>query len=256
MKQAFILIGLPASGKTHTAKEMGLPVFPLDKKGVERLKTFPLKNEIVIDGLITTKKQQEKIVSILNARGFELFTFIFFKEDKIQCLKNDRYRGRPLSAQADITALSLDFVSLNQLAMKFPKAFFSYQEKEVWKCPEEPSDSELKLPSSAAKALMRNEKLRSKEWQTGGVRGNCYDDEKYVLEAEYFSQTDWINGELLQLGLPAIINLSLFDKLVNRGLMIQEEYSEHGYYGTRIDYAYWEISIDKLISFLKEENII
>ena len=103
-----ILVGLPGSGKTTYALDCNYFTFNSDNfKGILQdlvIYCNTLNKDFILDGLFLTQKTQQYLYNNLNYN----IKFVYFIENRQQCILNDQKRNRIKSSKQIILNAPLD----------------------------------------------------------------------------------------------------------------------------------------------------
>lgn len=281
-----ILVGLPGSGKTHYAKEIGAvtdSLFSFEQKNLmyvnfdedvscrraprsfkQILNDYEMGYWIlhrnanwthwIFDGLFLTNAVQRKlvievkdIVSKYHIDDNITIQFVYFKEDRETCLFNDSFRNR--EKLADITIKSADYEKPNivELQKDFPQFKFNLIEKDVHKM--NTYERLFKMHESYEKENV----MRSDEWCLGGTWGD-YQGNSGTIGAEE-QPTEFEKFDDLLTDICPNITMLQYKKLYRNCVTTETRY-ESDYYGGSCEYAYYECDLRKLYNMLVEMNLI
>ena len=103
-----ILVGLPGSGKTTYALSYNQFIFNSDnfKSTLQNLVIYcnTLNKDFILDGLFLTQKIQQYLYNNLNYN----IKFVYFAENRQQCILNDQKRNRIKYSKQTILNAPLD----------------------------------------------------------------------------------------------------------------------------------------------------
>lgn len=285
-----ILMGLPGSGKTTWAKEyyeknhnkkgdkrIIINIFDLDKILEDyRMDYDNMTMYDVIDHAISRnmgsafRRQQYEF----NQIGFEyIFDGLYTRMEEIDytinelkkaydefgshatvdviihrwtpniefCLSNDAGR-REKSSEITIKNATVEYVDVNQFIEKYGGNFsFCVEVHEV-----------IKATDKQKFICKYGKEIRSKNWTTGGMWGDCWGNEGTVSPEPVAPFT-----ELDEILLKVCPNLSYLEyKVMSDKLIHQANKTSYGYYGSYEEYSYWYINAEELYDYLYEKNII
>lgn len=279
-----ILVGLPGSGKTYYATHMERepnvwvrhidldeyhPVHPgisaiLKKHGIY-YEVFMLHHTslLIFDGLLTTNVNQEKIVDewidIFNSEDPDKMSstnikFIFFKENREACLRNDSFRDKERSAYITIKQMPLERPNIEKLKEKYNDKRFTFEieEKEVHEMTQ--YEGTLKpLKNKYWSKKLGYDTMTSDSWRTGGEICS-YDGWSSEVEPEKAPQCFAEFDDLLEKLCPNISFLT-YKKIYNECVTIQDDY-EQDYYGGTQYYSVYCCNLDRLYEMLKERGYL
>lgn len=277
-----ILIGLPGSGKTHYAKELGAKpgLFSCDHKNVQyvdfdkerrtsrtidgTLHDYEMGywilhrntnwNHWVLDGLFLTNAAQHNVIlaikNIVDKHRIDdklTIQFVYFKEDRDACIYNDQIRNREKLADITIKTADYEKPNIEELQKDFPEFNFKLVEKEVHKM--NTYESLFKIHESC----MKDDVMCSETWCLGGTWGDYHGNTGNVgaePQPTEFADLDDLLTELC----PNITFLQ-YKKLYRECVTVKTEY-EHDYYGGSWENAYYECDLRKLYQLMVEMNLI
>ncbi len=275
-----ILVGLPGSGKTHYAEEIGgssvvysmqnIRYIDFDRELIYKY-TFPqilrancmaydiqqrknLYNHWIFDGLFLTNVIQHQLVHAIkeqldkrNIKRNITIQFVYFIEDRETCLINDAIRNRDKLADITIKSAKFEKPNINELKKDFPKFNFTIIEKEVHKM--NTYEKLFKIHESYAK----NDIMKSESWSLGGSWGDCWGNHGTIeadKQPESFKEFDDLLIELCP-----NIGFLQYKKLYNKTVSIHT-WDEHDYYGGCRQNAEYECDLYKLYTMMVEMNLI
>lgn len=270
MKQKTITIlwGLPGSGKTTYAEsQSNTYVIDCDSLAENSKNSFDLLNKlsdkvvnahynqnIIIDGLITKNKQAKDIMEAIEAKNTYfnfIWNIVYWAEDRVSCLENDRGRRKISSAN-----------SINTIEFEKPKADILGIKQERISKRKIVRISLDKIWANNSNVFteeeLSNGKVVSDYWCTGGVTGgSCWDegpeDPHYARKADTPLEFDRFD-EILEKLIPDI-GFFKYRKIKAKCVELKERH-ENDYYGNYSDYANWECDIKKLYDELVSMELI
>lgn len=253
-----ILCALPGGGKTTYAFEQ-LKLNP---------KTFIVKDEwsihdswiwqsklrdairyndhelIIVDGLWLTKQKQKDVISVIKNALFDhtqsSIKFVCWEPDVEACLHNDLGR-RSISSSTTIKRSKVHIPSSED---KYGMPFSVVMRKTI-KSSEDKRDFLKSIGSDS-------DYIRSEEWCLGGSTGNCWNNRKVHYDSEPQKEFEELD-KVLEIVWPDISYLEY--KKLNKSIVSIEERYEHDYYAAGVTYAYWQVSLDDLYSYIKENKV-
>ena len=266
-----ILSGLPGSGKTTFAKELGKQskntcvihlddvkdsLFYVKNKTIETLVQKGLcqrtkeTNRIVLDGLFLTNQDLLKAISaVANCYNSVEVTIHRWDEDRDACVKNDGGRREVSSVTTILNATyeTPDVEMLNkELAEQNTKIIDIVNHKVQLK-------PDWILHFRAHTWCDEDGKMRSQKWCTGGAYGNCWDSHLSPVSPDdplTFTQLD----ELLEKVAPSITFLHY--KKIEKECVSTEESYDRDYYGGGTTHLNWVCDLPKLYKMLNEFGYI
>ena len=281
-----ILVGLPGSGKTHYAKEIGAvtdSLFSFEQKNLMYInfdedvayrrapRTFKeilnshemgywilhrnvYWNHWVFDGLFLTNDVQRKIVleikNIVDKHHIDdniVIQFVYFKEDREACLFNDSFRNREKLADITIKSAYYEKPNIDELQKDFPQLKFNLIEKEVHKM------NTYERLFKVRESYQKSDVMRSDEWCLGGTWGD-YQGNSGTIGAEE-QPTEFEKFDDLLTDICPNITMLQYKKLYRNCVTTETRY-ERDYYGGSCEYAYYECDLRKLYNMLVEMNLI
>lgn len=277
-----ILVGLPGSGKTHYAKELGAEPggFSCNHKNVQyvdfdkerrtprtiedTLHSYEMGywilhrnsnwNHWVFDGLfLTNAAQRNAIIAIKNiVKRYHIdekinIQFVYFIEDRETCLFNDSCRNR--GKLADITIKSADYEKPNikELQNDFPEFTFNLIEKEIHKM------NTYERLFKVRESYQKSDVMRSETWCLGGTWGDYQGNTGNVgADAQ---PTEFAELDDMLLEICPTMSILQYKKIYRECVTVETEY-EHDYYGGSWENAYYECDLRKLYNLLVEMNLV
>ena len=275
-KTVHILIGLPASGKSHftfnsdLGKIKSTKVLDLDRYfGKEtqmmehvgsqlsylsqsRAYYSPYITALILDGLFLSMSDVRRVLDLMkevnnrNIRNqIDNVVLHYWEEDREACLFNDRGRREKSSTQLITKGELMPKPDIKQLNSDYEYTITVESHFVTRK-------DEIELFKDTYCLNKNSEYLKSCQWSTGGAHGNCWDD-----SMSYSSGDEPLEFEELDVLLESIcpdISFLTYKKI--KALANIEEYTDSEYYGGYTNYQYWKISIKALYAKLEELGIL
>lgn len=279
-----ILVGLPGSGKTYYAEHVkhdkkvyfyhmdfdkyqnaypGIGTILRKDWAYDEVFLFNSISHLVFDGLFTTNKAQMKIIQ----EWIDLFDqedehkmskcnikFVFFKENRKACLKNDSFRDKKRSASITIKHSLLEKPDIELFKEKFndERITFEIEEREVYEMSN--YEGTLKpLRNQYWSSKLGHDTMTSEEWRTGGTLCS-YDGWESEVEPEKQPQSFKEFDDLLEELCPGISFLT-YKKLYNECVTIEDGY-ENDYYGGTQYYSVYCCNLELLYEMLKARGYL
>lgn len=281
-----ILVGLPASGKTHYAQTANngkkfLSTYnektcyiDFDRdynknKSIEtilRQSDFPRGiqqhnlswNHWIIDGLFLTNESQKNLVAAMfttckMCRIFDDFImnirFVYFKENREACLFNDSIRDPERHAHITIQNAKLEHPKLKELSEQFGYPYFDFIIKELEVHQMNEYESKFKIHEFYEEPNI----MRSEEWCNGGTWGNYLGDSGTIDAEDKPSEFKELDDLLLDIC--PNITLLQYKKLYRETVSIGER-DDSDWYGGHCTYSYYKCDLKKLYDLLTEMKLI
>lgn len=273
-----ILMGLPGSGKSYWAKKYqnsNKRIFIIDMDKHIDKKTNQYKSAamicsyynldlyvrdgytLVFDGLFTTNKNVaeflEQLSNYLNnfssiLKNITLNVYIhYWNEDREQCIKNDEYRDREISATSDIQHMPYDKLDMKYLKDKLMDKHIYLMDPKIHEVKHLNTYDQYFDPLNT-----KDDMYYSSTWDTGGHWGDCWGNEGSVSAEPQpeFEEFDI----LLEKVAPNITHLQY--KRLYRECVTIEEGTDYGYYGSYTYYNRYVLDLKKCYEMLKEMGYI
>jgi predicted kinase len=267
-RKVMLLMGLPGSGKTtfanSYAKENWMAkVISLDDYRNMSTKSLSdllkhvfykvpiydrVEKTIIIDGLFLTNEDLVEALRVISdeyPKGVDV-EIHYWKEDRETCLKNDGGR-RELPSSQTIQKAKYEQPNLELLNSKkesFPTITnISTKEHCVILKPN------WNVYFNNYTKVKSNGILKSSEWCTGGMMGNCWDDTMVPYDPDEPNDFEELDS-LLEQTCPQLTFLQY--KKIWRECVTLEENRQSEYYGGYSTYMHYECKLEKLYNLLDE----
>lgn len=242
-------MGLPGSGKTHFRKtELPEDCIVVDEVPVSEYNPRHYQpfwsyswNELCYDGLVLTIEDLTSLIQKFERfckKETIKFVIHYWKEDRKQCLVNDKCRARePYNSKATILGAKFDMITPEMMGDKCQIIYHDVHKV---------NDLEKILPEEDY--LDGQKILKSDTWTKGGRWGNYRGETGDLIPDEEpdFTQLD----EVLEKLCPDISFLG-YKKLVREVVKIHT-YTETDYYGGYTEEAFKYCVVSELYNKLKE----
>jgi hypothetical protein len=264
IKELHITVGLPASGKSTWAetkmeewKSLDLPrvLRCVDRQDINRAIvdmscSFNRDYYAILDGLFLTNDDVLGILEIFKQYNSEIekVTINYWKEDKENCLRNDKIRGRKLTSKATIMKAQFDTMDLNYLIENSPYKNIEVVEREVYQVTEFDEFSQDLLGYFNTEGS----KVKLESWSLGGSHGSCWNDSMATSSPDEQPEPDRFD-EIVEKLFGEDISMKKYKEIKSECLSIETEY-ETEYYGGYSETAYYVLDMDRLYEIYKEEN--
>lgn len=274
IKKVVILMGLPACGKTtyahgmlvgtrtvydlpwvtHLELEelMGLSEYGEYDKTLEEVLEETFKGElnsvVILDGLILTNEKVIEVIKLINGmRTVVNYEIHYWGSNLERCVRNDKYREDSRSEEF-IKGLTLEALGLERIKEETGHTLItSESHKTYWK-------DDLELLVERYNIFVSDEQyLKSEEWRTGGIYGNCYGGTG-VVKAEKQPKS-FRNLDNLLTEIKPNLTFMEYNRILDACVEIQE-YTEREYYGGHTEYAYYRCDLLDLIEVLTEMELL
>ena len=274
LKKVIILMGLPASGKTTYAtgmvkgakKAYNLPWvthLELDDlrekdeygdygKSLEEVMkeqfVYDVDSLVILDGTFITNDSVIEVINLLNSMRKVISYEIHYWESDIEaCIKNDKYREYSCTEEY-IRGLTLEGLDLARIKEETGCSLITRENHKTY----EKSDFELFIERYnifVSDVIY----LKSEEWRTGGIYGNCYGDRgevKAEKQPKSFRKLDNLLTEI-----DPNISFMTYNSILDECVEIKE-YTEREYYGGHTEYAYYRCDLEQLLYVLTEMELL
>lgn len=290
-----ILWGLPGSGKTTYAKSKLTDVYGFNNEKIFHIEfdAFHKNNKIeafkdlvmyafdhsiyrskyskiIIDSLITTNDDIEKVISIIQNVKIKSkikidikYNIVFWKENRELCLRNDKYR-RKINSKITIKNLKLEEPNIDRLGLsKKDVTYMDIVSKPDYLIFFDKLCDSLNLDKNpywennyyrAKKKDLLEAKFYSESWSMGGTSGSCWDDTKHPVDGEP-ALASFEDFDKVIMDIYPDCSFLKYKKLYNASVLA-DTYDEGDYYGGNIKHGYFVCDVKKLYDMLLEMEII